>query len=82
MQVHAYTFRNEDSYLAWTWAQDPFPELFAFLQREGVDGVFSDFPATAAAYRARAQHGVLETLDIATQPGSSLACISLRTSAS
>eukprot|EP00892_Ulva_mutabilis_P008511 jgi/Ulvmu1/6031/UM027_0006.1 len=69
MQVHPYTFRNEDSYLAWTWAQDPYPEMYAFVEREGINGFFTDFPASAVAFRSRLALGEPETLDIPTEPG-------------
>jgi glycerophosphoryl diester phosphodiesterase len=53
MQVHAYTFSNENAYLPWTWGQDPFAEMHAFLEEERVDGLFTDFPDAATAYRER-----------------------------
>ena len=48
--VHAYTFRNEDRYLAHDYAGDPEAEYRQFFQL-GVDGVFSEFPDTAVAAR-------------------------------
>ncbi|CAH1777367.1 unnamed protein product [Owenia fusiformis] len=45
MKVHIYTMRNEDRYLLWDYGQDPRREYEAFLQL-GVDGYFTDFPAT------------------------------------
>jgi hypothetical protein len=50
--VHPYTFRNEDTDLAWTWAEDPYKEMAAFLEVEQIDGLFTDFTATAVAMRA------------------------------
>ena len=44
--VHTYTFRNEDKYLAWDFHQDPVNEINIFLSL-GVDGIFTDFTATA-----------------------------------
>ena len=44
--VHAYTFRNEDEYLAWDFHQDPVNEIELFLGDLGVDGIFTDFTAT------------------------------------
>jgi glycerophosphoryl diester phosphodiesterase len=44
--VHAYTFRNEPQYLIKPYNEDPLAEYRRFFQL-GVDGVFSDFPATA-----------------------------------
>lgn len=79
--MHPYTFRNEDSFLAWTWAQDPFPEMYAFLEREGINGLFTDFTDSAVAVRARLALGSLETLDIPTEPGTPFDfCNSLDTS--
>lgn len=45
LKVHAYTFRNEDRYLAWNYTQDPFNEYETFLNIP-IDGYFTDFPAT------------------------------------
>ncbi|XP_078349890.1 uncharacterized protein LOC144634733 [Oculina patagonica] len=46
LKVHPYTFRNEDSYLAWNYTQDnPYNEYETFLNIP-VDGYFTDFPAT------------------------------------
>lgn len=48
--VHAYTFRNEDRYLAHNYSGDPQAEYREFF-RLGLDGVFSEFPDTAIAAR-------------------------------
>lgn len=48
--VHAFTFRNEGRYLAHNYLGDPRAEYHQFF-RLGVDGVFSEFPDTAAAAR-------------------------------
>jgi len=48
--VHAYTFRNEERYLAHNYSGDPQAEYREFFQL-GVDGVFSEFPDTAIAAR-------------------------------
>ena len=45
LKVHAYTFRNEDRYLAWNYTQDPYNEYETFLNIQ-IDGYFSDFPAS------------------------------------
>lgn len=44
--VHAYTFRDEDRYLAKPYDNDPLAEYQKFFAL-GLDGVFTDFPATA-----------------------------------
>lgn len=48
--VHAFTFRNESRYLAYSYLGDPHAEYLQFY-RLGVDGVFSEFPDTAIAAR-------------------------------
>jgi hypothetical protein len=49
LQAFLYTFRNEDVYLAWNFAQDPYREYDLYLSL-GVDGYFTDFPATFNRY--------------------------------
>ena len=48
--VHAYTFRNEPRYLIKTYNADPKAEYRRFWSL-GLDGLFSDFPATALTVR-------------------------------
>eukprot|EP00850_Spirogloea_muscicola_P001848 SM000007S20808 [mRNA] locus=s7:375309:378038:+ [translate_table: standard] len=48
--LHAYTFRNENQFLAFDYGQDPLEEYALFLEHLHVDGVFSDFPGTATSY--------------------------------
>lgn len=48
--VHAYTFRDEQRRLLKDYAGDPRKEYQRFYSL-GLDGVFSDFPATAVAAR-------------------------------
>ena len=43
--VHAYTFRNEDRYMAWDFKQDPYLEYEYFADLK-IDGMFTDFPET------------------------------------
>ncbi|MEW5859258.1 MAG: glycerophosphodiester phosphodiesterase [Cyanobacteriota bacterium] len=50
--VHAYTFRNEDFFLAPDYNGNPELEYEQFFKL-GIDGVFSDFPDTAVAVRNR-----------------------------
>lgn len=50
LQVHPYTFRDEEKYLTVDYQGDPIAEYQQFYEL-GVDGVFSDFPDTAAAAR-------------------------------
>lgn len=53
--VHAYTFRNEDKYLAWDFNQDPVNELEMYIDM-GVDGLFTDFPETLKRYLDSVYH--------------------------
>jgi glycerophosphoryl diester phosphodiesterase len=48
--VHAYTFRNEQKYLAGFYQGDPTAELLKFF-RAGIDGVFTDFANTGVSAR-------------------------------
>lgn len=48
--VHPYTFRDEEKYLTMDYSGDPIAEYKQFYDL-GVDGLFSDFPDTAAAAR-------------------------------
>jgi glycerophosphoryl diester phosphodiesterase len=48
--VHAWTFRNEDQYLAPDYNGNPNAEYEQFFQL-GVDGVFTDFPDRAVMVR-------------------------------
>lgn len=50
--VHAYTFRNEKKRLSFDVGGDPLNEYVQFF-RLGLDGLFSDFPDTAVAGRAK-----------------------------
>ena len=45
LKVHAYTFRNENKYLAWNYTQDPYNEYEAFFKAK-IDGYFTDFPSS------------------------------------
>ncbi|MDZ8030581.1 glycerophosphodiester phosphodiesterase [Nostoc sp. DedSLP04] len=48
--VHAWTFRNEDCFLPLDFQGNPQGEYELFFSL-GVDGVFSDYPDTAACHR-------------------------------
>ena len=43
--VHSFTFRNEPARLAGVFQGDPVQEMLAYF-RLGIDGIFTDFPAT------------------------------------
>ncbi|EIE1655492.1 hypothetical protein KHV46_004579 [Salmonella enterica] len=51
LQVHPFTFRNEDKYLAGIYHSNPLNEYLDFY-KAGVDGVFTDFTPTAVAARS------------------------------
>jgi glycerophosphoryl diester phosphodiesterase len=48
MVVHAYTFRDEAKWLLKDYNGDPLQEYSRFYDL-GIDGVFTDFTATAVA---------------------------------
>jgi len=52
LKVHAWTFRNEDQYLAPDYNGNPQAEYEQFFKL-GIDGVFSDFPDIAVSVRNR-----------------------------
>ncbi|WP_413199154.1 glycerophosphodiester phosphodiesterase [Nostoc piscinale] len=54
LQVHAWTFRNEDYFLPLDFQGNPQGEYELFFSL-GVDGVFSDFSDTALSVRDRSQ---------------------------
>nr|ACO11054.1 Glycerophosphoryl diester phosphodiesterase precursor [Caligus rogercresseyi] len=45
LMVHLYTFRNEWTDIPWDFGKDPFKEYEEYT-RIGIDGFFTDFPAT------------------------------------
>ncbi len=51
LQVHTWTFRNEQRRLASNYAGRPVDE-YMYFYGQGIDGVFSDFPDTAVTARA------------------------------
>ncbi|WP_042341163.1 glycerophosphodiester phosphodiesterase [Calothrix sp. PCC 7507] len=51
LQVHAWTFRNEDFFLPLDFQGNPRGEYKLFFSL-GIDGVFSDFPDTAKSSRS------------------------------
>jgi len=53
LQVHPYTFRNEAQYLAFPLFADPRQEYDLQFKRQGINGGFTDNPATLADYFAQ-----------------------------
>ncbi|CAL4934682.1 unnamed protein product [Urochloa decumbens] len=51
LQVHPYTFRNENKYLHFNFHQDPYAEYEYWLKEIGVDGLFTDFPGSLSNYQ-------------------------------
>ncbi|KAK1306015.1 putative glycerophosphoryl diester phosphodiesterase 1 [Acorus calamus] len=51
LTVYAYLFRNEYVSQAWDFLSDPTVELNTFVQGAQIDGVITDFPKTAVAYK-------------------------------
>lgn len=43
LQVHPYTFRNENQFLHFNFSQDPYKEFDYWINEIGVDGLFTDF---------------------------------------
>jgi len=49
LQVHVWTLRNEDRYLAWDFKQD-FHNAYKFYMSHQVDGMFTDFSESLVNY--------------------------------
>ncbi|KAK6921001.1 Glycerophosphodiester phosphodiesterase domain, partial [Dillenia turbinata] len=43
LQVHPYTYRNENNFLHFNFHQDPYQEYDYWINQIGVDGLFTDF---------------------------------------
>ncbi|KAK7292167.1 hypothetical protein RIF29_07910 [Crotalaria pallida] len=43
LQVHPYTYRNENNFLHFNFNQDPYQEYDYWINKIGVDGLFTDF---------------------------------------
>lgn len=43
LQVHPYTYRNENQFLHFNFHQDPYAEYNYWINKIGVDGLFTDF---------------------------------------
>uniref|UniRef100_M8AY79 glycerophosphodiester phosphodiesterase n=1 Tax=Aegilops tauschii TaxID=37682 RepID=M8AY79_AEGTA len=51
LQVHPYTFRNENSFLHFNFHQDPYAEYEYWLKEIGVDALFTDFTGSLHKYQ-------------------------------
>lgn len=51
LQVHPYTFRNENKFLHFDFHQDPYQEYRFWVKIMKVDGLFTDFPGSLHLYQ-------------------------------
>uniref|UniRef100_A0A7N2MS89 glycerophosphodiester phosphodiesterase n=1 Tax=Quercus lobata TaxID=97700 RepID=A0A7N2MS89_QUELO len=51
LQVHPYTFRNENKFLHFNFHQDPYQEYAYWIHEIGVDGIFTDFTGSLNNYQ-------------------------------
>lgn len=49
--MHPYTFRNENQFLHFNFSQDPYNEYDYWLNKIGVDGLFTDFTGSLHRYQ-------------------------------
>ncbi|OIS98108.1 PREDICTED: glycerophosphodiester phosphodiesterase GDPD6 [Nicotiana attenuata] len=51
LQVHPYTFRNENKFLHFNFSEDPYNEYDYWINKIGVDGLFTDFTGSLHHYQ-------------------------------
>lgn len=51
LQVHPYTYRNENQFLHLDFHQDPYAEYDYWINKVGVDGLFTDFTGSLHQYQ-------------------------------
>ncbi|EFJ14597.1 hypothetical protein SELMODRAFT_120066 [Selaginella moellendorffii] len=51
LQVHPYTFRNENQFLHFDFHEDPYEEFEYWIKTVKVDGLFTDFPGSLHRYQ-------------------------------
>ncbi|XP_073015209.1 glycerophosphodiester phosphodiesterase GDPD6-like [Primulina eburnea] len=51
LQVHPYTFRNENQFLHFNFSEDPYNEYKYWMHTIGVDGLFTDFTGSLHQYQ-------------------------------
>uniref|UniRef100_A0A5B6YN76 glycerophosphodiester phosphodiesterase n=1 Tax=Davidia involucrata TaxID=16924 RepID=A0A5B6YN76_DAVIN len=51
LQVHPYTYRNENKFLHFNFNQDPYIEYDYWIKKIGVDGLFTDFTGSLHKYQ-------------------------------
>ncbi|XP_008798764.1 glycerophosphodiester phosphodiesterase GDPDL4-like isoform X2 [Phoenix dactylifera] len=54
LNVYVYLLRNEFVSQPWDFLSDPTAEINQYVQDAGVDGIITDFPGTATAYKRNA----------------------------
>ncbi|KAI3870562.1 hypothetical protein MKX03_022755 [Papaver bracteatum] len=80
LTVYAYLFRNEFVSQAWDFFSDPIVEINSYVMGSDIDGVITDFPATAASYKKSKCLDAKELPPYMTpvQPGSLLQLVTTR----
>ncbi|KMZ66112.1 putative Glycerophosphoryl diester phosphodiesterase [Zostera marina] len=51
LEVHPYTYRNENHFLHWNFSQDPYAEYSYWIEKIKVDGLFTDFTGSFHHYQ-------------------------------
>jgi nuclear mRNA export protein SAC3 len=51
LQVHPYTYRNENKFLHFDFRHDPYAEYDYWINDVGIDGLFTDFPASLRRFQ-------------------------------
>ncbi|KAF3524639.1 hypothetical protein F2Q69_00050382 [Brassica cretica] len=51
VQVHPYTYRNENEFLHLNFSQDPDKEYEYWINEIGIDGLFTDFTGSLHNYQ-------------------------------
>ncbi|KAF3785828.1 Glycerophosphodiester phosphodiesterase [Nymphaea thermarum] len=56
LQVHPYTYRNEFMFLHFNFHQDPFAEYDYWINKIGIDGLFTDFTGSLHNFQEWTSH--------------------------
>ncbi|XP_026448048.1 glycerophosphodiester phosphodiesterase GDPDL4-like [Papaver somniferum] len=75
LSVYGYLFRNEFVSQAWDFFADPIVEINSYVAGGGIDGVITDFPATAASYKKSRCLKTLPPYMLSAPPGGLLPLI-------